>query len=169
MQGGEAALCSKLTRVLSWCCRGGKYTGLDPACCQNPIVIVEQFWGRKTRKPHWKHAAVRVFEPTPPRLFRLPFRAGSPIETPEGSWHSAFALLTPLPPPPPCRGDTDCDYDIDFDDIDPFVAALSGELAYLAQYTWGRWLSADFDGNGNVDFDDIDPFVGLIGSPSPNR
>ena len=141
----------------------------DPACCQNPIVIVDHYWGWKTRRPHWNDDAVRVFEPTPPRLFRLPFLEGQPIETPEGSWDTAFALLTPFPPPPPCRGDTDCDYDVDFDDIDPFVAALSGEAAYLAQYPWCRWLNADCDGDGDVDFDDIDPFVALIGSPCPNR
>ncbi|MBK9128235.1 MAG: hypothetical protein IPM13_10610 [Phycisphaerales bacterium] len=61
-------------------------------------------------------------------------------------------------------GDVDCDGDVDFDDIDAFVAALSGPAAYAAQYPDCRWLNADCDGDGDVDFDDIDPFVALIGS-----
>ena len=61
-------------------------------------------------------------------------------------------------------GDMDCDGDVDFDDIDPFVLALSGEMAYLAQYPDCRWLNADCDCDGDVDFDDIDAFVARIGS-----
>ncbi len=61
-------------------------------------------------------------------------------------------------------GDMDCDGDVDFDDIDPFVLALSGEAAYEAEYPDCNWLNADVDLNGMVDFDDINPFVNLIGS-----
>jgi len=61
-------------------------------------------------------------------------------------------------------GDMDCDGDVDFDDINPFVLALSGEAAYLAEYPDCRWLNADCDEDGDVDFDDINPFVGLIGT-----
>jgi len=61
-------------------------------------------------------------------------------------------------------GDMDCDGDVDFDDIDPFVLALSGEEGYLALYPDCNWLNADADGSGSVGFDDIDPFVALIGS-----
>jgi len=61
-------------------------------------------------------------------------------------------------------GDLDCDGDVDFDDINPFVLALSGEAAYLDDYPDCRWLNADIDGDGDVDFDDIDPFVTLLGS-----
>jgi len=61
-------------------------------------------------------------------------------------------------------GDLDCDGDVDFDDINPFVLALSGEAAYNAQYPDCRWLNADCDGDEDVDFDDINPFVALIGS-----
>jgi len=60
-------------------------------------------------------------------------------------------------------GDLDCDGDIDFDDINPFVLALNGESAYLAQYPECRWLNADCDEDGDVDFDDINPFVALLG------
>ncbi len=60
-------------------------------------------------------------------------------------------------------GDMDCDGDVDFDDIDPFVLALSGEAAYYAQFPECNWLNGDIDDNGAVDFDDINPFVSLIG------
>ena len=60
-------------------------------------------------------------------------------------------------------GDMDCDGDVDFDDINPFVLALSGEAAYYAQFPDCNWLNGDIDNNGAVDFDDINPFVGLIG------
>ncbi len=61
-------------------------------------------------------------------------------------------------------GDMDCDGDVDFFDIDPFVAALSGEAAYLGSFPSCFWLNADANGDGEVDFFDIDPFVALIGS-----
>ncbi len=61
-------------------------------------------------------------------------------------------------------GDMDCDGDIDFFDIDPFVLALSGEVAYEASYPDCHWLSADCDEDGDVDFFDIDPFVALLGT-----
>ncbi len=61
-------------------------------------------------------------------------------------------------------GDTDCDGDVDFDDISPFVLALSGESAYNAEYPDCNWLNADCNEDGNVNFDDIAPFVNLIGS-----
>ena len=60
-------------------------------------------------------------------------------------------------------GDLDCSGAVDFDDIDPFVLALTGPEAYAAQYPNCPWLNGDCDGNGTVDFDDIDPFVALLG------
>lgn len=70
------------------------------------------------------------------------------------------------------RGDCNCDAHVDFDDIDYFVAALSGEAAWRALYQAQhddaeppcRYLNADADGSGGVDFDDIDAFVALIGA-----
>jgi len=61
-------------------------------------------------------------------------------------------------------GDLNCDGAVDFDDIDPFVLALSGYDAYDAEYPACNWLNADANGDGAVDFDDIDAFVALIGS-----
>ena len=60
------------------------------------------------------------------------------------------------------RGDMDCDGDVDFDDINPFVIALSGQQAYEMLYPDCQWLNADCDADGDVDFDDINPFVTLL-------
>jgi len=61
-------------------------------------------------------------------------------------------------------GDLDCSGSVDFDDINPFVLALSGQAAYEAQYPDCNWLNADCNGDGSVDFDDINAFVALLGS-----
>ena len=67
-------------------------------------------------------------------------------------------------PLPFVAGDLNCDGSVDFDDINPFVLALSGENAYLTVYPHCSWLNADCDADGDVDFDDINPFVTLMGS-----
>ncbi len=64
--------------------------------------------------------------------------------------------------PPPNPGDLDCDGDVDFDDINPFVLALSDPAAYQAQFPGCLWLNGDCDGDGDVDFDDINVFVALL-------
>jgi Tol biopolymer transport system component len=74
-----------------------------------------------------------------------------------GSLTSDGATLTVYP-----RGDMDCDGDVDFDDINPFVLALTGAEAYYAQYPNCCWLNADCNADGHVDFDDINPFVALL-------
>lgn len=62
------------------------------------------------------------------------------------------------------RGDLDCDGDVDFDDIDPFIAALSGQSAYGNAYPNCSWMNADCNDDGRVNFDDVDGFVARIGS-----
>ncbi len=64
--------------------------------------------------------------------------------------------------PEPVLGDLDCDGDVDFDDISPFVLALSGQAGYEAQFPDCHWLNADCDEDGDVDFDDISPFVAIL-------
>jgi len=59
-------------------------------------------------------------------------------------------------------GDVNCDGHVDFDDINPFVWALSGEAVYLAQFPDCNWLNADCNEDGTVDFDDINAFVALF-------
>ncbi len=60
-------------------------------------------------------------------------------------------------------GDMNCDGVLDFDDINPFVLALTGSESYYAAYPDCDWLNGDVNGDGTVDFDDINVFVSLIG------
>ncbi len=57
--------------------------------------------------------------------------------------------------PPLLRGDCNCDGIIDFDDINPFVAAVSG-------VTPCRYENCDVNADGYIDFNDINPFVELL-------
>ncbi len=66
--------------------------------------------------------------------------------------------------PTQITGDVNCDGVVDFDDIDPFVLALTGPAAYALEYPNCERMQADCDADGDVDFDDIDPFVALLGS-----
>jgi hypothetical protein len=52
-------------------------------------------------------------------------------------------------------GDTNCDGIIDFDDINPFVAALSDSVPC-------NYDNCDMNCDGIIDFDDINPFVALL-------
>jgi hypothetical protein len=60
------------------------------------------------------------------------------------------------------RGDLNCDGVVSAADIDPFVLALSGEAAYLAQVDGCDWLNADCNADGQVTAADIDPFVAAL-------
>ena len=76
-----------------------------------------------------------------------------------GNWHSlGLKAFTP----PGSRGDLDCDGDVDYDDMDPFVLALSGQAGYEVAYPGCNWLNGDCNDDGTVDFDDIDPFVAIL-------
>jgi photosystem II stability/assembly factor-like uncharacterized protein len=65
---------------------------------------------------------------------------------------------------PPTPGDLNCDGAINFDDIDPFVLALSDPAGYSAAYPNCNIMNGDCDGNGVVNFDDINAFVALLGA-----
>ncbi len=76
--------------------------------------------------------------------------------------------------PAGCPGDVNCDGAVTFDDIDFFVAALSGEQAWIDLYVavYGGaptcpYGNADCNGDSGVTFDDIDAFVALIGTSCP--
>ena len=64
--------------------------------------------------------------------------------------------------PPRAPGDVNCDGRVDFDDINPFVLALTGAEGYYGEYPECDWLNADCNQDGSVDFDDINPFVELL-------
>ncbi len=80
-----------------------------------------------------------------------------------GSAGAMHCIMMHVPTEPSrMPGDTNCDGLVDFDDINPFVVAMSGTDTYFAAYPRCRWLNADVDSNGLVDFDDINPFVALL-------
>jgi len=60
------------------------------------------------------------------------------------------------------RGDLNCDGLINFDDINPFVLALTDPAGYAIAYPNCNILNGDINGDGRVDFDDINPFVALL-------
>jgi len=99
--------------------------------------------------------------------FREWFNAQAPFEQWEREWYYGMVLCgdpTLRPTAALHPGDLDCDGDVDFDDINPFVLALSGQAGYYTQYPDCNWLNADCDEDGDVDFDDINPFVALLGN-----
>jgi hypothetical protein len=59
-------------------------------------------------------------------------------------------------------GDLNCDGLLTFDDINPFVLALSDPVAYEAQYPHCHLANGDCDFDFDVDFDDINYFVALL-------
>ncbi len=72
----------------------------------------------------------------------------------------AFRIINPVALHP---GDLNCDGRVNFDDINPFVLALSDPGGYGQQYPGCNILNGDCNGDGEVNFDDINPFVALIG------
>jgi hypothetical protein len=61
-------------------------------------------------------------------------------------------------------GDLNCDGVVTFDDINPFVLALSDPVAYAAAFPDCNILNADCNADGLVSFDDINPFVAILSS-----
>jgi hypothetical protein len=59
-------------------------------------------------------------------------------------------------------GDLNCDGVVDFDDVNPFVLAISSPEAYALAYPDCNFLNGDCNGDEIVDFDDINPFVALL-------
>jgi hypothetical protein len=64
-------------------------------------------------------------------------------------------------------GDLNCDGSVDFDDIDPFVLALTDPAGYPIQYPNCNIMNGDCNRDGLVGFDDIDPFVALLSALRP--
>jgi Ca2+-binding RTX toxin-like protein len=73
-------------------------------------------------------------------------------------YHCACAVGAP----PMHRGDLNCDGLVMFEDINPFVMAISDPVAYQAAYPNCNYLNGDCNGDGYVDFADINPFVLLL-------
>ncbi len=88
-----------------------------------------------------------------------------------GAWGETDDVFTVAEGPAGCPGDADCNGTVDFDDIDYFVAGLSGEQAWIDLHVvmngtppTCQFGNCDANSDGSVDFDDIDAFVALIGS-----
>jgi len=62
-------------------------------------------------------------------------------------------------------GDLNCDGAVNFDDINPFVLALSDPAGYAQAYPNCNIMNGDCNGDGVVNFDDINPFVALLTNP----
>jgi hypothetical protein len=67
------------------------------------------------------------------------------------------------------RGDMNCNGVVNFDDINPFVLALSNPDAYALAYPWCNAYNADTNCDTGIDFADINAFVQCIsvGCPCP--
>ncbi len=63
------------------------------------------------------------------------------------------------------RGDANCDDVTNFNDISPFVLALTSAQSYAARYPDCPYLNADVNADGFVDFNDINPFVAALVGP----
>ncbi|MEW6249681.1 MAG: CHRD domain-containing protein [Planctomycetota bacterium] len=66
------------------------------------------------------------------------------------------------PPPQYQIGDLNCDGVVDFEDINPFVLALSDPQGYMRAFPQCTLMAGDINGDGRVDFEDINPFVALL-------
>ncbi len=146
---------------------------------RNPVGVDSVYWlevqaqvpggpqpamfGWKTTWKHWNDDAVWTMGPAPSMgpWQELRYPPLHPLFP--GSIDLAFGLHELRV----CPGDVNSDGVVDFDDIDPFVEALSypGGVGWPHEH-W-LWLNADCDGDGDVDFDDIDPFVARIGTVCP--
>jgi hypothetical protein len=59
-------------------------------------------------------------------------------------------------------GDLNCDGAVNFDDINPFVLALSDPVAYQQAFPNCPFAKRDINGDGTFDFDDINGFVAVL-------
>jgi len=75
----------------------------------------------------------------------------SVVRSPTWSFATAWAI-----------GDLNCDGAVDFDDINPFVMALTDPASYADAYPDCDCMNGDANGDGVVNFDDINPFVDLL-------
>jgi hypothetical protein len=60
------------------------------------------------------------------------------------------------------RGDMNCDDNFNFDDITPFVIALTNAAQYAELFPACPILNGDINDDGSVDLGDINPFVQLM-------
>ncbi len=125
-----------------------KYIGLDGYPTDTPVWMTAADWGTFT---------VRGLSTTTLYCWRCQARNEDGVATDWSAWRCVSTTEETY-----TLGDLNCDGAVDFDDISPFVTALSGESAYNAAYPDCEWLNADCNQDGTVDFDDISAFVALL-------
>ena len=124
-----------------------------PACATPTGLLVTRFVFHK----------LRVGEPT--TLAMLPaFGHRSHTVVYDGSvpGHVITGTLIPATPTTGPKGDLNCDGLVNFDDIDPWVLALSHPDLYPLEFPDCNRMNGDFDCNDILNFDDINPFVELL-------
>ncbi|MEW6249458.1 MAG: two-component regulator propeller domain-containing protein [Planctomycetota bacterium] len=82
-------------------------------------------------------------------------------------WASAMSegVVQLILEPPLRPGDLNCDGLVTFEDISPFVLALSDPAGYAAAFPNCNILNGDVNGDGRTNFEDITPFVALLSGP----
>ncbi len=87
-----------------------------------------------------------------------------PVATGSREVYQSRRISWPLPPLPPVYelGDLNCSGVVSFEDINPFVVAITDAAAYAAEYPDCDRQLADINQDGTVGFADINPFVALL-------
>lgn len=78
--------------------------------------------------------------------------------------YSTMETWSYLAHPQPYAGDLNCDGVVNFDDVDPFVLALSDPASWQATFPGCPAGNGDCNADGMVDFDDINPFLTILSS-----
>ena len=79
-------------------------------------------------------------------------------------WNIDDVAIYGLAPSDPlyAPGDMNCDYAVDFQDINPFILALSNPEGYATAFPECSLMLGDCNDDGEVDFRDINPFVLML-------
>ena len=140
----------------------------DPNEYSGNSGMLDSSWTAPNGARDTKNTIENVFVPNPPPGVWHVTVLGTEIvqdghpETPE--LDADFALVV-YGGRPVRKGDLNCDGRVNFDDINPFVLALSDPQAYYYMEPQCDIQLADVNGDGRVDFDDINPFVALLSNP----
>ena len=138
---------------------GAHYTYTNAVILNNQCFI-SKFGGSYTAQDA---QALAVFQSALPGYTIWQINCASIINA-AGALH-CIVMHVPVMPPPLTPGDMNCDGVVNFDDINPFVLALTDQAGYLAAFPDCYYLNGDCNDDGLVNFDDISPFVALL-SPS---
>jgi hypothetical protein len=129
----------------------GKFVGVDDTPSDAAVWLLEGDWTERT---------VGGLQPETAYTFDAQAINSDGITTPFGpdatlaTLGGGFAI-----------GDMNCDGEIDFNDINPFVLALSVPASYTEAYPDCELMNGDINEDGELTFADINPFVLLLAGP----